>query len=154
MKKRNKKFNKHNHLTARPPMLVMRQIVNADLESKEMAAALAFFWGVAEKSHYDLLLDLTNLLMVAGTSDKKRAYAIEAADKAFIPVLKSIKSRYDKTGKLGVSGAEKHALVNLVEYSKQFWNRQPIELYEISVRELKAFYKSLITTNDGGFVNA
>ena len=50
-------------------------------------------------------------------------------------------------------GLEKHTLVNLVEYSKQFWNRQPIELYEISVRELRAFYQSLTTTKDEGFIN-
>lgn len=152
MKKRSKKFNAQKHLKARPPMIVMRNIMNTDLESKELAAVMAFKFGAAEKYHYDLLLDITNMLMVAGSSDQSRAYASNVANKHFIPALKGIKERYDRTGKLGVSAAENNVLRELVEFSKQFWNRQPIELYDTAIRELKAFYKSLESDKDLAYV--
>jgi hypothetical protein len=148
MKKRNKKFNPQKHLKARPPMMVMREIVNTDLESKEYAALIAFKFGAAEKYHYDLLLDITNLLLIAGSSDKSRSYATNVANKHFIPALKGIKDRYDRTGKLGVSAAEINILSEIVEFSKQFWNRQPIELYDTACRELKAYYDSLKTDKE------
>jgi len=133
---------------ARPPMIVMREIYNKDLETKELVAVRAFQWGAATKTHYDLLLDLANMLLVAGHTAKEREYAIKYADDIAIPVLRSIKTRYDRTGgKLGVSAAELHVLLVLVEFSKQFWARCPIELYKQCVEELTAFYCSLKDDN-------
>lgn len=130
---------------ARPPMLVMRQLVNIDLEAKELVAVRAFEWGVATKTHYDLLLDLANMLLVAGHTDKSREYAIAYVDDRVFPTLRSIKARYDRTGgKLGVTAQERDTLVMLVEYSKQFWARQPIELYKDCADELQAYYTSLV----------
>jgi len=148
MKKRNKKFNPNRHLKARPPMLVLRNIVNDDLETKEHTSVMVFKYGAADKYHYDMLLDITNMLVIAGSSDKSRAYAKNTAEKHFIPALKGIKDRYDRTGSLGVSAIEANILREIVEFSKQFWNRQPIALYEIAGRELKAFYYSLTTDKE------
>jgi len=124
-------------------MLVMRNVRNTELESRELAAAMSFQLGAATSYHYHLLLDLTNLLLLAGSSDKKRQYAVDVANKKFIPVLTNIKERFDRTGKLGVSAQETDVLFDIVEFSKRFWNFVPMELYATCVHELKAFYAEL-----------
>ena len=131
-----------------PPMLVMRAIVNNEMETKELVAVRAFQWGVANKMHYDTLLDMTNMLLVAGHTSAEREYAIKYVDDIALSVMKSIKERYDKTGgKFGVSATELKVLLGLVEFSKQFWNRCPIELFKRCGDELQAYYQSLEDEN-------
>lgn len=130
-------------IKARPPMLVMRNIHDAELDKKELGAALRFKWGTATKSDFDLLLDLLNMMLIAGCTSRQREYIIKFVDDVGMPALKSIKERFDRTGKLGVSGREGAILVDITTISKDFWNRQPIELYDVCGRELKAYYKTL-----------
>lgn len=125
------------------PMLVLRGIRNTELETKELAAALSFKFGSATKSDFHMLLDITNMLLIAGSSSKDRQYVIPHVDNKIMPTLKSIRERYDRTGKLGVSAAESGILVDLVEFSKQFWMRQPMDLYVTCAKELAAYYKEL-----------
>lgn len=127
----------------RAPMMVMREMFNKELETKELVAVRAFQWGAATKLHYDLLMDISNMLLVAGSSDDSRHYASDRASDVYIPTLANIKARYDKTGVLGVNAMELRILLDLIEFSKQFWNRQPIELYALAGQELKKFYESL-----------
>lgn len=127
-------------------MIVLRAIHNTDLEIKERMAVQAFILGAAKKQHYDLLLDLTNMLIIAGSTSEARKYGKTFAECKVIPTLETIKRRFDKTGTLGVSAFELVVLKELVEFSKQFWNRQPIDLYRRAGMELKAYYAELAET--------
>lgn len=124
----------------RPPMLVMRECVNKELETQELMAVHAFARGFATKKHFDLLMDMVNLLLLAGTASDETAYAQKYAEEVLIPMMNGVKARYDKTGKLGVSAAELSVMREMVEWSRQFWVRQPIELFHAAAEELRAFY--------------
>lgn len=125
---------------ARPPMLVMRECVNRELETQELMAVHAFSRGFATKQHFDLLMDMVNLLLLAGSASDDRAYAKQYAEGVLIPMMSAVKARYDKTGKLGVSAGELSVMREMVEWSKQFWVRQPIELFHAAAEELRAYY--------------
>lgn len=127
------------------PMLVMRFLHNTDLETKELVAVRAFQWGAAKPDHYHTLVDMVNLLILAGSSDDKRTYAKDRAERVYLPALETIKTRFDKTGKLGVSATELKLMLEMVEFQKQFWLRQPSELYHTACNELQAFYDELGT---------
>jgi hypothetical protein len=128
---------------AKPPMVVMRAIFNKELETKERIALNKFTMGVAQPADYELFLDMTNMLIVAGTSADDRKYAREYAETNVLPAIQSIKARHDKTGKLGLTARERKALISLIEFSYQFWARNPIDLYDRCGKELKAYYNEL-----------
>lgn len=136
-------MKKRRRIVARPPMLVMRGIQASELDKKELAAAMRFQWGTADKSDYDLLLDLTNLMLIAGHTSAEREHLVSYVDNIAMPTLKSIKERFDRTGKLGVSGPEGSILVDITTISRDFWNRQPITLYSECAAELKLYYAEL-----------
>jgi hypothetical protein len=134
---------KHKQRRAVPPMIVMRTMFNKDLETKELAAVRAFQWGGATEYHYTLLMDMANMLFIAGSTDDSRTYGKEYAVNKAIPALDGIRQRHIRTGKLGVNAQELQVLVELVEFSKQFWMRQPIELYKWAGEELLAYKEEL-----------
>ena len=124
-------------------MLVVRTMNNTGMELQERACILAFSMGVANQKHFDLLLLMMNLLLVAGQTDEKRKYALTYAEVTIRPVMESIKARYKKTGKLGVAGTELQALKEFIEFNREFWKRQPGELYAFAVEQVEEFYKEL-----------
>jgi hypothetical protein len=128
---------------AKPPMIIMRSVYNKDLETKERIALNKFTMGVAQPADYELFLDMTNMLIVAGTSSEENRYAKDYAESTTLPALQSIKARYDKTGKLGLAAQERKVLIGLIEFSYQFWARNPIDLYHTCGQELKAYYNEL-----------
>lgn len=132
-------------VTPKPPMLVLRSIHANDLDSKELGAALRFKFGTAEKADFDLLMDLINMMLIAASSDKQREYVLKFIDTRAMPTMVAIKKRYDRTGKLGVSGEEAKVLVDITTVSKDFWDRQPVELYKLCYKELKAYYADIAT---------
>lgn len=124
------------------PIMVTR-LLNPTLEVKERVAVNAFTMGAATKLHFDTLLDMMNMLLIGGSSDDSRKYALDYADKTIRPVLTRIRDRYEKTGKLGVTAIEKQTLIEMVDFSEQFWIRQPADLYLVAAQELKKYYESL-----------
>lgn len=124
-------------------MMVMRFLHDTDLGLKELTAVNAFTWGVAQPAHYHLLVDMVNMLVLAGSSDDTRTYAKVRAEQVYLPALQTIKARHEKTGKLGVTAKEQRLLKEMLDFSKAFWVRQPTELYAVAGRELKAFYAEL-----------
>lgn len=125
------------------PMLVMRTLHNTEMESREYMAVHALAHGFANTEHYDLLAYMMNLLLLAGSTDKKRKYAMDYAENTIKPVLKSIAARYNETGKFGVTAKELKTLRHMVEFSKQFWLRQPGELFTTACAEVDAFFKEV-----------
>lgn len=135
-----KKNGGKSHTVARPPMIVLSQLHNMDLEIKQRMAVEVFGMGVAQKSHFELLLDIANMLLIAGHTDDSRAYARDSADQVFLPVLTKIHTRYVLTAELSGSPDELKTLHDMVEFSRQFWLRQPITLYHRVARELEAYH--------------
>lgn len=131
---------------ARPPMLVMRQCVNTEMETKELMAVHAFSRGFANGKHFDLLMDIANMLLIGGSLRTEAHYAETYAETVLIPTLTGVKQRYDKIGKLGVNSHELAVMREMVEFSRQFWVRQPIELFHEAAEELRAFYVELHET--------
>lgn len=125
------------------PMLVMRFIHNTSMETRERMAITAFSSGFANVKHFDVLVEMMNLMMIAGHRDKSRAYIKQYAEKVIAPALNNIKTRYEKTGKLGVAGEELIALREMVDKNKDFWLRQTTAFHNECVDELNAFYEDL-----------
>lgn len=124
-------------------MLVSRFVHNTEMELRERMAVTAFSGGFANTQHYDVLVEMMNLLMIAGSRDKSRDYIKQYAEKIIEPALNSIKTRYLKTGKLGVNGEELIALRQMVDRSKAFWITQTTGFFNECVGELNAYYRTL-----------
>lgn len=134
-----KKKNKPKYVRS-VPMLVYRTINENNVETAEYMAVHAFAHGFAQKSHFDKLVDLMNLMLVAGQTDKSRKYLIDYIDAKIKPVLASIKSRYDKTNKLGVNAEELLELRNMLQVNKDFWLKQSGYLYTFCIDQVNSFY--------------
>ena len=124
-------------------MLVMRTLHNTELEIRERMAVEALAKGFATENHYNTILDMQGILILAGCTEKHRRYAREYAENVIGPVLISIKERYSRTGKLGCAGGELKILKEFIKFYKSFWVRQPTELYITACEELQKFYDSL-----------
>lgn len=125
------------------PMLVTRTLQNTDMETRERMAVTAFSGGFANTKHFDVLVEMMNLLMIAGSRDKQREPIKTYAETVIAPALNNIKERYRKTGKLGVSAHELVTLREMVDKNKSFWLTQTTGFYNECVAELNAFYMEL-----------
>lgn len=128
---------------ARPPMLVTRTIANTAMETREWAALTAFTKGVANEQHFDLLLLMMNMLLIAGQTSPERKYALDFAEQKIKPLMVSIKERFNKTGKLGLNAEELKGLRIMVDFNMEFWKRQPGELWAYADGEVMAYYREL-----------
>jgi hypothetical protein len=130
------------HYKRSVPMLIQRQLYQS-LETREYMCIIAFTRGVADQSHFDTLLYVMNLLLVAGQTDPSRKYALDYAQQTIKPALEGIKARINKTGKFGMNSQELEAMKSMIEVSREFWNRQTVELYKFSCDQVDEYYKEL-----------
>lgn len=128
------------HYKKSTPVLVQR-LIQPEVETKQHACILAFSRGFADQSHFDTMLLEMNLLLVAGQTDKKRKYAVDFAFNTIKPALQNIKERVYKTGKFGVNAEELQAIKQLIEFSREFWQKQTGQLYEFCLEQVNLFYK-------------
>ncbi|WP_407280564.1 hypothetical protein U5817_09790 [Aromatoleum evansii] len=107
-----------------------------EIEMLERTAVDAFRFSYARGGHWNVLSDSRNVLMLAAchkieTSTVKADHeAVREVTRIALEALKSIRDREQKTGKFGCNAAELNALHALVETSRDFWNRQPAELFQ------------------------
>lgn len=137
------KLAKHRHHKVSAPMLVVRTLENTDMETRERMAVTAFSGGFANTRHFDVLVEMMNLLMIAGSRDEKRKPIKVYAETVIAPALNSIKERFKKTGKLGVTAQELITLRQMVDKNKAFWLTQTTGFYNECVAEINAFYAEL-----------
>ena len=130
----------HRKITPKAPALILRKINEHKLETKEWAMFLAFQRGVATPDHYYMIVDIANILMMAGSSDAKREYARQYIKKQIEPVIDAMRERYSRTNKIGCTGPELKKILELIEFNIEFWKRQPGELYAVVLDE---YYKIL-----------
>jgi hypothetical protein len=140
--------NPYQQNKPKPHMLIVRTLANTDMEILERSAVNAFTHGVAKTSHFDLLLRMMNLLLVAGQTDAKRKYALDYAQNKIKPALTNIRARFEYTNKLGVNAQELKTLKEMVDFNREFWLRQPSELFLFATEQVDAFYKELHEKNN------
>ena len=127
----------------RPPMLVMRGLVNDKLEMRERAAAQAFALGYATTEHYHMMADMQSVMLLAGSTDESRKWAYDYCKEVVGPALQKIAQRYQRTKVMSVTTGEKKILGEFITRYREFWLRQPLELYEAACKTLQEHYDSM-----------
>ena len=97
-------------------------LLNPEVSLQERGAILALRGGWAEGSHYNVLADCRDMLMLAA-SEKNDMDAIAVCDLAGVALL-NIKDRYKEKQRFGATGDELKALELLTDVSENFWARQ------------------------------
>lgn len=125
------------------PMLVMRGIRNRDVELKERMAAQAFAAGFATTDHYQTLADMHSVMLLAGSTDDSRRWAWDYCQTVTGPALKRIADRYTNTKRLSATTSERKVLGEFVTRYREFWMRQPTDLYIAACNALQEHYDKL-----------
>lgn len=121
-----------------------------EVEMLERNAYSAFRLGYARGSHWNMLADCRNILMLAVRyklaigAAKADHEAIREVTRIAMHALTSIRDREQKTGRFGCNAEELNALHALVESSRDFWNRQPAELFRQAVEANRAQLKEQV----------
>lgn len=96
--------------------------LNPEVTIQERAAVLALRGGWADGSHYNVLADCRDMLMLAA-SEKHDKAVIGVCDLAGVALL-NIKDRYTEKKRFGATGDELRALELLCDVSEDFWKRK------------------------------
>ena len=121
------------------PMLVNRGIHNTELSMVEEMYVEAFAGGWATKEHFDGLVDMLNVLTLAGSYKETKDSSLAAICEAVRIPLWNIRQRHEKTDRMGVTGEELKLMRVFVDFYADFWLRQPVALYEAACNELTEF---------------
>lgn len=128
-----RKQSKRQVRSAEIPCIVMGHIA-PEAQIVLLTALNAFVQGWAHPSHFDVMLDTRDLLLLAAKA-KQENDTIEAA-RAINVALANIKDSWDGT-KFDVSEDEINALKMLVDISNDFWARQSGNLFQMAYKVLK-----------------
>lgn len=123
------------------PMLVNREIHKTVETLQENAMLLAFRTGHAQPMHFDHLAMMANMMEIA--SQTKPTPMAELLAKRFKAMASSVKDRYERTGKLGLSGLEIGWMKEHLKAYDDYWKLQTTTFYNNCVYELNAFYADL-----------
>lgn len=93
--------------------------------------------------HFDAIADMQGVLVLAGSTSEQRKAAMLYAKNVVGPVLGSIRARYEKTGKMGCNADELKVLRGFVTHYRDFWLKQPFELYKTACAELQRVYDQM-----------
>lgn len=127
----------------RPPMLVMRGLVNDTLETRERIAVEAIVGGWGTTEHYQTIADMQGVMLLAGTTDESRKWARDYAHDVIGPVLCKVRDRYLRSNKMSCTTGEREVLRGFVTRYREFWMRQPFELYEAACQALQEHYDKM-----------
>lgn len=114
-------MRKHCHRTRRrmvAPTLVAMHL-KPEVSLQERAAVLALRGGWAETSHFNVLADCRDMLVLAA-SEKNDRQTMAICDLAGIALM-NIKDRYQEKRRMGATGDELLALDALCDTSEDFW---------------------------------
>jgi len=125
------------------PCLLFSQIV-PEAQIALLTALKAFREGWAEPSHFDIMLDTRDLLLLGAGA--KEDEGVMMVCKAANIALANIQDSYNNSFK--VDEEELNALVILVDVSIDFWNRQSGALYRAAYIALKEWRHKQETKNE------
>ncbi len=126
------------------PCLVLSQIV-PDSQIALLTALNAFREGWAEPTHFDVMLDTRDLLLLGASA--KDDEGVMAVCRAANVALANIQDSYN--GAFKFDEEELNALVMLVDISNDFWNRQSGSLYRAAYTALKEWRQKQGAENEG-----
>lgn len=126
------------------PMLVMSGMVNDRLEIRERMAVQAFSDGWATMREFDVIADMQGVMLLAGTTSQNRMWAATYCRETLGPVLGSIRTRDEKTGRMGCNAEELKVLRGFVGKYRDFWLKQPLALYEQACKALQDHYNRMM----------
>ena len=130
-------------ITPRAPMLVQRGLCNTEIETVERMALQAFIGGWATTEHFNMLANMHSLLVLAGSTDKSREWARNYAQTVVGPALQKIAERYKRQNVMSVTTGERKVLGEFISMNREFWLRQPSELFEVTCVSLKQYHQEL-----------
>ena len=125
------------------PMLVMRGLRNDEIELRERMATQALIGGWAQAEHMQTVLDMANVMLLAGSTSDTRKWAWTYCHDTVNPALRKISQRYARTKELSVTTGERKVLREFVTRYREFWLRQPTELYEAACNALNEHYQTM-----------
>lgn len=114
------------------------------IEMSERAALDAFRGGWALGDHWNHLAECRNVLMFGACHKlvvaraKTDAAAVREVTRLALEALVAIRDREQRTGKFGATADEVNVLSALVETSRDFWTRQPAELFLRCIEAVRA----------------
>jgi hypothetical protein len=142
MRKQGKRRTINYGLKPQAPVLVIRGIEEKKLEIRERHAADALLRGYGSQEYFLHMQDVLNLLLIAGKSSDSRQFAYDKADQEYKHAVASIQQRWEETGKWEATEEEHATLHLMISFARSFWMRQPMELLDVSRKELEAFYRA------------
>ena len=123
--------------------------LNPEVTIQERAAVLALRGGWAEGSHYNVLADCRDMLMLAA-SEKHDKAVIGVCDLAGVALL-NIKDRYAEKKRFGATGDELRALELLCDVSEDWWKRQSGGLFidaEAALHRAREMHKTEVSLRE------
>jgi len=115
------------------PIMVERSLCETDVELAERMLIESFASGWATTKHYDGLANMRNVLTVAAAY-KDAQDVLHICDAMRIPMT-NLRERYEKTGRMGVTGEELKMLRVFADTYRDFWKRQSLNLFKAACRE-------------------
>lgn len=124
-------------------MMVVQHICGDELEIANYTTLDAFRYGVADASHYKHFVDMANILLIAGTLRKPAAILAEFIENDVMPILSSVKTRFDRVGKLGLAGGDIDVLRDFIQVYTAFWKQESSDFLVKCQQQMQAFYAEL-----------
>ena len=115
-------------------MLAIRSLGCNEWEIKERMFSKSFTLGWATKEHFNFVADMFNVTKIAAriTRDEDAFMFLDVVEIALI----SIRERYERSGKLGVTGEEKKLLESFNDFYRDYWMRKNSGLYQQAYEQL------------------
>lgn len=117
-------------------------LLNPEVSTQERMAVVALRGGYATTSHFNVLADCRDMLMLAAA--KKDDQSALVVCELGLVALENMKVRYREKNRIGASGDEIQALQALVDVSEDFWKRQGCGLFidaEAALAKVRAEYR-------------
>jgi len=130
-------------LKPQAPMLIMRGLVNDKLEIRERMAVQAIVGGWATPEHFRTIADMQSVMLLAGSTEPSRKWAYDYCADVVGPVLKKISDRFENRKVISATTGERKILGEFVTRYREFWLRQPMELYEAACVALTEHYSKM-----------
>jgi hypothetical protein len=139
-------MKKQSHRKPRPvyyPMLVINHTTGQELEIANWNCLNAFMHGVADESHFKHFNDMANVLIIAGTLRPEAKLMAEFIEHDVVPILQSIKTRFEKVGKLGLAGGDIEVLRDFIKVYTAYWKQESSTFLVECQTQMQAYYQEL-----------
>lgn len=125
------------------PMLVIDSICGQELEIANWNCLNAFMHGMANEAHFKHFTDMANVLLIAGTLHDDAALMAEFVQYDVVPVLQSIKARYEKVGRFGLTGGDVDVLRDFINVYTKYWKQESSGFLVECQTQMQLYYKEI-----------